>query len=439
MIGVTFYSEGSVGGWPDPGCNLVGDIHVEFHAVGPRHIDLPADLAVPVAIGCGSWRTTGGEWEHAPVSRSGVAEAPAGMTCSVQRLGVVMEARPEDEQECLGVLNPAIARAADGTTYLFPRIVAAGNLSRISRAAVTFDDAGRPRGVQRLGVVLQPDEPWETNSVTAGVEDPRITFMPSLACYVMTYSAYGPLGPRIAVATSSDLVAWRRHGPVSFVYEPELHADLNLYTNKDAVFFPEPVTAPDGQPAYALLHRPTWDLSMVNPSEKGTPPPGITDDRPGIWASFAPIQPGTEGQGVVPTRFGQHRLVALPEQSWEEAKIGAGPPPIAVPGGWLLVYHGVTGHATNAWPQQDLRYVAGAMLLDRHDVTRVLWRTEHPILEPELELEIDGIVPNVVFPTGLDVRAPGWAHLYYGMADTRIGVAELSWPISDPMTSSNLL
>jgi predicted GH43/DUF377 family glycosyl hydrolase len=341
-----------------------------------------------------------------------------------------MEARPEDEQERLGVLNPAIARGADGTTYLFPRIVAAGNLSRISRAAVTFDDEGLPRGVQRLGVILEPDEPWETNSVTAGVEDPRITFLPSLSCYVMTYTAYGPLGPRIAVATSTDLVSWRRHGPVTFSYEPGLHADLNLYTNKDAVFFPEPVTAPDGRPAYAMLHRPTWDLSMVNPSEKGAPPPGIPDDRPGIWVSFAPILPGTETPLQPPTRFSQHQLVALPEQPWEAAKIGAGPPPIAVPGGWLLVYHGVTGQSTGVWPPQHMRYVAGAMLLDRHDVTRVLWRAEHPILEPESEQEINGIVPNVVFPTGLDVRAPGRAHLYYGMADTRIGVAELSWSVS---------
>jgi len=349
-----------------------------------------------------------------------------------------MEPNKEDEQERLGVLNPAIARAADGATYMFPRIVAAGNLSRISRAAVTFDDDGLPRGVERLGVVLQPDEPWETNSVTAGVEDPRITFVPSLSCYLMTYCAFGPLGPRVAVATSSDLVSWVRRGPISFDYEPELHADLNLYTNKDAVFFPEPVTAPDGRQAFALLHRPTWDLSTVNPNEKGAPPPGITNERPGIWASFAPILPDTESQPHAPTRFGQHRLVALPDEPWEAAKIGAGPPPIAVPGGWLLVYHGVTGHSGNVWPPQDLRYVAGAMLLDRHDVTRVLWRTEHPILEPESEPEINGIVPNVVFPTGLDVRAAGSAHLYYGMADTRIGVAELRWPISDPTTTTFL-
>jgi beta-1,2-mannobiose phosphorylase / 1,2-beta-oligomannan phosphorylase len=37
-----------------------------------------------------------------------------------------------------------------------------------------------------------------------------------------------------------------------------------------------------------------------------------------------------------------------------------------------------------------------------------------------------GIVPNVVFPTALDERADGTADVYYGMADSRIGVARLT-------------
>jgi hypothetical protein len=33
------------------------------------------------------------------------------------------------------------------------------------------------------------------------------------------------------------------------------------------------------------------------------------------------------------------------------------------------------------------------------------------------------MVPRVVFPTGLDARPDGALDIYYGMADTRIGVA----------------
>ena len=123
----------------------------------------------------------------------------------LERLGIVMEPRPGDPQEVEGVLNPATARTRDGELYLFPRLVARGNFSRIGRARVLFEGDGRPSGVERLGVVLEPDEAWEQNTVTAGVEDPRITFVESLETYVMAYAAYGPLSPRIVQLTMARL------------------------------------------------------------------------------------------------------------------------------------------------------------------------------------------------------------------------------------------
>ena len=54
----------------------------------------------------------------------------------VQRLGLVMEPREGDPLEAEGVLNPAAARGHDGQLYLFPRLVAAGNYSRIGVARV---------------------------------------------------------------------------------------------------------------------------------------------------------------------------------------------------------------------------------------------------------------------------------------------------------------
>jgi predicted GH43/DUF377 family glycosyl hydrolase len=52
-------------------------------------------------------------------------------------------------------------------------------------------------------------------------------------------------------------------------------------------------------------------------------------------------------------------------------------------------------------------------------------RSATPLLEPELVEERDGIVPNVVFPTALELGADGEAYVFYGMADSRIGVARL--------------
>ena len=83
-----------------------------------------------------------------------------------------------------------------------------------------------------------------------------------------------------------------------------------------------------------------------------------------------------------------------------------------------------------------VEYVAGALVLDAHDLRRVLYRSPAPVLEPETGEETEGVVPNVVFPTGLDDRGGGRVDVYYGMADLRIGVARLQVPAELPGRSS---
>ena len=315
-----------------------------------------------------------------------------------------------------------ISNAPDGTLYLLPRLVASGNVSRVGLARVELAD-GVPTGVERAGVVLAPDEGWERGLHNAGVEDPRVTSIPSLNTHVMTYVAYGPLGPKPALAVSQDLRHWQRLGPLHFEYQPDLDTDLNLFPNKDAVFFPEPVTGPDGEPSYAMLHRPMWDLGWFR--EGVHLPAGVTDDRPGIWVSFVPVADvARDGRNLVHLR--NHRLVAMPEYPFEELKIGAGPAPLRVPEGWLVIHHGVTGQQPQGFDptSQQVVYTAGALLLDAADVTKLIDRTAEPILAPETAEERIGTVGNVVFPTAIE-QINGVHYVFYGMADAKIGVARL--------------
>jgi predicted GH43/DUF377 family glycosyl hydrolase len=344
---------------------------------------------------------------------------------AMERIGVLMAADPADPLEAGGVLNPASAHGRDGVLYLFPRLVADGNVSRVGRARVLFDAEGIPCGVERLGVVLEPAESWEKNALGGGVEDPRITFVPSLDRYVMAYTAYGPLGPRVAVAVSSDLVEWERLGPVSYAYDSKLGTDFHLFPNKDAMIFPEPVLGPDGGLSYAMLHRPMWDLSWIREGEGEPLPHGLTDPRPGIWVSFVPAA-AVQADVHALTHVRDHRLVALSEQTWESLKIGAGTVPIRVPEGWMLLFHGVAGqYVRERVLQPRVRYAAGALILAADDVSRVISRSSEPLLSPEVEGELDGIVPNVVFPTALEPIDDRDAFVFYGMADSRIGVARL--------------
>ena len=136
-----------------------------------------------------------------------------------------MRGDADNPDEVLGVLNPATARAPDGKLYMFPRVVAAGNYSRVGIAEIIFDAAGEPTGVERRGYALEPTESYEQNAHTAGCEDARISYIEPLRRYVMTYTAYGPLGARIALAASENLIHWERLGPVKFEH----------YTGKSAL------------------------------------------------------------------------------------------------------------------------------------------------------------------------------------------------------------
>ena len=98
---------------------------------------------------------------------------------SVERYGVIMTARPHDPNEAWGVLNPGGVRSSDGAMHLFPRLVAEGNYSRIGHALVRFND-GKPVGVKRIGIALEPTTPYEVGAKGGGAVDPRVVYVPVL-------------------------------------------------------------------------------------------------------------------------------------------------------------------------------------------------------------------------------------------------------------------
>jgi predicted GH43/DUF377 family glycosyl hydrolase len=186
----------------------------------------------------------------------------------LQRLGQIMEPETGNPEEVEGVLNPATVRGHDGELYLFPRLVGKGNFSRIGIARVNFNEHGDPCGVERLGVALEPEAEYELRTGGGGCEDPRVTFVEPLGHYVMTYTAYSPIGPRIALAVSEDIFHWKRLGLATF--EPYEGIEFDGVDDKDACIFPVAVPDPSGMPSLALLHRPLFP--GTRPEEKAVAP-----------------------------------------------------------------------------------------------------------------------------------------------------------------------
>ncbi len=347
----------------------------------------------------------------------------------MMRLGMLMEPEPGNPLEVEGVLNPAGVRGPDGQYYLFPRMVAKGNYSRIGIARVKFNEAGDPAGVERLGIALEPEADYELRPGGGGCEDPRITFGEDLKRYVMTYTALSSRGPRIALAMSEDLFHWQRLGLATFL--PYEGIRFDGVDDKDASIFPSDIPDPDGKPAMAILHRPLFPGTC--PEETVCQPVSrVVDlDRESIWISYCPLgDAGDEPYHLC--HFALHNRLASPVAAWEQLKIGGGTPPVLTRHGWMVIYHGVHELAEWSTAPHKLCYSAGVLVLSRKHPRHVRYRSPEPVLTPELPQERIGTVANVVFPTAIDRRddlgLPDRFDVYYGMADNRIGVARLDVP-----------
>jgi predicted GH43/DUF377 family glycosyl hydrolase len=348
----------------------------------------------------------------------------------LRRLGMLMEPEPGNPHEIEGVLNPAAVRGPDGKLYLFPRLVAKGNYSRIGIARVRFNAVGDPCGVERLGIALAPEADYERlPGGGGGCEDARVSFVEPLQHYVMTYTALSPSGPRIALAISEDLFHWERIGLATFA--PYQGIDFVHVDNKDASIFPVALPNHAGKMQLALLHRPFFPGSRPEETACQAEPRMVDREHESIWISYCPMPT----KGLAPHRpglFNSHHRLATPVSPWEQLKIGGGTPPILTRHGWLILYHGVSNRAAPGNDGRALCYSAGVMVLSKEHPQAIRYRSVEPVLTPELPQERHGTTVHVVFPTGIDRRddlgLPDRCDVYYGMADNRIGVAQLQVP-----------
>ena len=330
----------------------------------------------------------------------------AALATRVTRLGVVLEPNG-DAVEAEGILNPGAARTRNGTLLLYPRVVSAGNCSCVGLVEVngTLDAPV----FQRIGMALRPEAAYELRDARdgQGCEDPRITFVAVLDLYVMAYTAFGAVGPRIALAVSRDGYEWERLGLVDFSA-----TGLPDGNDKDAAFFPEPVRSPAGVLSFAMYHRPMTHLS-----------PSFFEE---IRIAYVPLEAVLANRMNL-LKVAQSVTIGKGAGDWGLIKNGAGTPPIRIAEGLLSVFHGVD-RIVDTDLTSHMRYSAGILVHDAEQPHLIRYRSPHPIFAPYTLDERNGIVNDVVFPTGLDVHpalAPRSYDVYYGMADARIGRVRL--------------
>ena len=227
-------------------------------------------------------------------------------------------------------------------------------------------------------VSAEDDEEEEMDYVSGGggwggCEDPRLTRIDDRV--FMTYVAFdGYSPPRIALTSIhiDDFLArnWQWKKPI-LISPPEV-------VDKNACILPEKINS-----KYVVFHRIFPDILI-----------DFVDDL-----DFDGATQWLKGEFKIRPRAAY----------WDSRKVGAGAPPIKTKDGWLFIYQAVG-------ERDPGRYKIGAMLLDLKDPTRVLARSEEPILEPEVWYENEGWKAGVVYPCGAVVIKDRLL-VYYGGAD----------------------
>lgn len=234
--------------------------------------------------------------------------------------------------------------------------------------------------------VLQPTEKYEK---PGGCEDPRLVYIRDQKAFYLTYTAYDGKTARLCMARCRDnrLKNWEKLGPVFDngqwvrAFPKDSYPDLPRGWSKSGAIYPEKIGG-----YYWMFF-------------------GDKDIRSACSRDL-------QKWDILP-----EPLLKPRQGFFDEELVEPGPPPFLTPEGLVLIYNG-------AKMQKDghLRYACGQVLLDNVVPTQVLRRSVRPVLVPETNNEKEGQTPDVVFAEGL-IKFKGKLLLYYGMADSKIGVA----------------
>jgi predicted GH43/DUF377 family glycosyl hydrolase len=298
--------------------------------------------------------------------------------------------------------NPA-AVVRGGRVYLLYRAEDRSGEMRIghhtSRIGLA-ESADGLRFTRRATPVLYPDKdaqaPFEW---TGGVEDPRVVEAED-GTYVMTYTQWNRDVPRLAVATSRDLVAWRKHGP-AFARLDTAGKHHRVESKSGAIL----CRVVGDRLVAARVNGKYWMYYNV---------PDVLIATSDDLVNWTPLEDAN----------GRALKVLSPRPGYFDSwLVEAGPPAILTERGIVVLYNaGNSGrHGDPALPERV--YTGGQALFDARNPVRLLARSDEPFIRPTEPYERTGqYVEGTTFVEGLVPFRGRWL-LYYGTADSRVGVA----------------
>jgi predicted GH43/DUF377 family glycosyl hydrolase len=247
-------------------------------------------------------------------------------------------------------------------------------------------------------VLYARDDAQASNESPGGVEDPRIVESED-GRYVMTYTQWNRQVPRLAVATSRDLITWEKHGPVFAKAAGGKY--LTVESKSGAI-----VSRVVGNRLVATRVNGKYWMYFNVPNVMIATSDDLIDWTPLEVEQGRPL-------AVLSPRAGYF-------DSW---LVEPGPPAIRTDRGIVLLYNAGNSDRFGDPALPARVYTAGQALFDARNPIKLLDRTDQPFLRPTEDYERTGQYPEgTTFVEGL-VPFNGRWFLYYGSADSRVGVA----------------
>ncbi len=334
-------------------------------------------------------------WSLGQFSRDGLMEPILGpnpkssFVCPIERKPVAWE---HDH-----AFNPA-AVARNGKVYLLYRAEdnsGSGIGGHTSRIGLADSSDGIHFNKRKVPVLFPSNDAEKRYEWPGGCEDPRIVQAPN-GEYVLTYTAWNRKLARLSVAMSKDLVHWRKLGPAfgSTRFRDTWSKSGAIVTRLE---HDHPVAA-----KIAGKYWMYWGDGIIH----------IAESKDLIhWVPE--VHSGTALLDVLTPRQGK----------FDSLLVESGPPPVLTRNGIVLIYNGENDVQKGDKALGDKTYAAGQALFDARHPDHLVRRGDTYFMKPELPSEKTGqYEAGTVFTEGL-VRFKGKWFLYYGAADSFVGVA----------------
>jgi predicted GH43/DUF377 family glycosyl hydrolase len=232
-----------------------------------------------------------------------------------------------------------------------------------------------------------------------GVEDPRIVESED-GTYVLTYTQWNRQTYSVGIASSHDLTHWTKHGPAFLKAAGGKYAQLK-YKSAGIV---TRLDAAKGRLIAARIEGKYW-MYWGEGSIRLATSKDLIHWTPIEDSQGAPIE-------LLRPRAG-HFDSTFPE---------TGPPPVLTDAGIVVMYNGKNAEDGGDPDLGPNAYAAGEALFDAHAPPHLLTQTDHPDLKPEMPYEKTGqYIAGTTFAEGLVYFHDRW-FLYYGCADSLVGV-----------------